>query len=49
MTELELITASLLLISSILGLASSWLNYRKEKIAMGIQSNSEGSSKDLKN
>ena len=47
--KLEFITASLLLISAILGLASSWLNYRKERMAIDIQSNLKDLDKDLKN
>lgn len=38
MTGLEIITAILLLVSAILGLASSWLSFRKEQIALKTKS-----------
>ena len=49
MTGLEIITAILLLVSAILGLASSWLSFRKEQIALKSKSGQTELDRNLQN
>ena len=48
MTKIELITATILLTSAILGLASAWLSFQKEKIALKVKSEPKNFDQELK-